>query len=183
MKRIEAMRALLAALPDRLAVCYAGAACEELYASGDDDRYLYVLGSMGLASSIGLGIAVAAGRPVLAFEGDASLLMNLGALVTIAQRAPAGYVLAIVDNGQNASTGGQPTPTATGLDLAAVARAAGCHHVFTCRTANEIRDAVRQIGAEMAVLRLVVEPGDGPRRLVDVDPHALRDRARAYLMR
>ena len=81
-KRHEAIRWLATALPEHSVVGYAGAACEELYAGGDDERFVYVLGSMGLASSIGLGIALCGRRPVLAFEGDGSILMNLGALVT-----------------------------------------------------------------------------------------------------
>jgi sulfopyruvate decarboxylase subunit beta len=180
MKRIDAISVLLRALPGHLAVCYAGAACEELYATGDDERYVYVLGSMGLASSIGLGLALTSRRPVVAMEGDASLLMNLGTLVTTAQHAPANFVLAIVDNGQNASTGGQPTATAHGLDLGALARAAGCARVIACRTESEVAAAARTAsdGTAATVLHLRVAPGDGPRRLVDLPPTVIRDRAR-----
>jgi sulfopyruvate decarboxylase subunit beta len=181
MKRIDAMRALLRALPDRVAICYAGAACEELFASGDDERYLYVLGSMGLASSVGLGIAIASNKPVVAMEGDASVIMNLGTLVTIAERGPANYVLAIIDNAQNASTGGQPTATARGLDLAAVARAAGCKRVISCQTEDDIAAAVRASADGPTILHIRVEPGDGPRRLVDLPATEIRDRARRYL--
>ncbi|MEP6694631.1 MAG: thiamine pyrophosphate-dependent enzyme [Chloroflexota bacterium] len=183
MKRVDAMRALLRAMSDRVAVCYAGAACEELYAAGDDARVVYVLGSMGLASSVGLGMALGSGKPVVAMEGDASVLMNLGTLVTIAQHAPSDYVLAIVDNTQNGSTGGQPTATANGLDLAALARAAGCPRVIVCTTEDEIAAAAREAasGGGPTVLHLRVAPGDGPRRVVDLDPTAIRDRARSYL--
>jgi sulfopyruvate decarboxylase subunit beta len=181
MKRVDAIRALVHAYPDRLAVCYAGAACEELYASGDDPRYLYVLGSMGLASSVGLGIALVSGRPVLALEGDASLLMNLGTLVTIAERAPQDYVLAVIDNAQNASTGGQPTATARGLDLAALARAAGCRRVIRCEAAEDIAAAAGGDERGPTLLHVRVEPGDGPRRTVDIHPDLIRDRARRFL--
>jgi sulfopyruvate decarboxylase subunit beta len=181
MKRIEAMRAVLRALPDRLAICYAGAACEELFASGDEERYLYLLGSMGLASSVGLGVAIATDTRVVAMEGDASVLMNLGTLVTIAQRAPAHYVLAIIDNAQNASTGGQPTATARGLDLAAVARSAGCKRVISCKTEDDITAAVRSTTDGPTILHLRVEPGDGPRRLVDLPATEIRDRTRRHL--
>jgi sulfopyruvate decarboxylase subunit beta len=180
-KRLDAIRALVDAYPDRLAVCYAGAACEELYASGDDPRYLYLLGSMGLASSVGLGIALASGRPVLALEGDASLLMNLGTLVTIAERAPQDFVLAVIDNAQNASTGGQPTATARGLDIAALARAAGCRRVTRCEIAGDIATAARDGAKGPTVLHVRVEPGDGPRRTVDLHPELIRDRARRFL--
>jgi sulfopyruvate decarboxylase subunit beta len=178
MKRGEALRALVDAFPRHIAVCYAGAACEELYARGDEDRFLYVLGSMGLSSSVGLGFSLASAKPVLAMEGDASLLMNLGTLVTIAERAPSDFVLAIVDNAQNASTGGQPTATARGLDLAALARAAGCRHVASCADADAIAAAARGGHKGPTVLHVRVEPGDGPRRTVDLHPDDIRDRAR-----
>jgi sulfopyruvate decarboxylase subunit beta len=185
MKRIEAIEGVLAAMPDRLVVCYAGAACEELYARGDEDRFLYVLGSMGLASSVGLGIALASRTPVVALEGDASVLMNLGTLVTIAQRAPRGFVLGIVDNGQNASTGGQPTATGSGLDLAQVARATGSRNVVTCTTREDIEAAGRELSpsAEPLILHLRIAPGDGPRRVVDLEPVRIRDRARVFVAR
>ena len=185
MRRIDAIEGVLAAMPERLVVCYAGAACEELYARGDEDRFLYLLGSMGLASSVGLGLALASAAPVLAIEGDASILMNLGTLVTIGQRAPRGFVLGIIDNGQNASTGGQPTPTAFGLDLAAVARATGCRNVATCIERRDIDAAAHQLGprAEPTILHLRVTAGDGPRRVVDLDPVRIRERARAYVAR
>ena len=179
MKRHEAVRHLSAALRDHLVVCYAGAACEELFAGGDEDRFLYILGSMGLSSSIGLGVALAARRPVLAFEGDGSLLMNLGTLVTTAQRAPIGFILAIVDNGQHASTGGQRTATAEGADVAALARASGWRDVREFSTIAEIERGALSLGRDGATLvHLKVEPGDGPRRVVDIAPTVLVARAR-----
>ena len=183
MKRHEALRNLSNALREHMVVCYAGAACEELYAGGDDERFLYVLGSMGLSSSIGLGLALTGRRHVVTFEGDGSLLMNLGTLVTTAQRAPAGFVLAIVDNGQHASTGGQKTATAAGLDVAAVARAAGWRDVRTFTTIDEIQRGARSLSRDHATLiHLKIDPGDGPRRLVDVKPADLVARAQRASM-
>ena len=178
-KRHEAVRQLASSLRDHLVVCYAGAACEELFAGGDEDRFLYILGSMGLSSSIGLGLGLIARRPVVAFEGDGSLLMNLGTLVTTAQRAPAGFVLAIVDNGQHASTGGQRTATAAGADVVALARASGWRDVRSFSSLEEIERGARALARDGAtLLHLRVEPGDGPRRVVDLDPSELLARAK-----
>lgn len=181
MKRADAIRSLARALPDHLVVCYAGAACEELYASGDEARFLYVLGSMGLSTSVGLGIALTSRKPVVALEGDASILMNLGSLVTAAQRGRPGFILAIVDNGQNASTGGQPTATASGLDLATIARAVGFGNVVTCASEADIATVASAKAESATFLHLRVEPGDGPRSLVSLDPLTIRDRARRTL--
>lgn len=178
MRRHEAVRTLSTVLHEHLVVCYAGAACEELFAGGDEDRFLYILGSMGLSSSIGLGLALTAHRPVLAFEGDGSLLMNLGTLITTAQRAPAGFVLAIVDNGQHASTGGQKTATAAGVDVGALARASGWRDVRAFTSVEDIERGARSLSRDGAtLLHLMVEPGDGPRRVVDVAPAQLLARA------
>jgi sulfopyruvate decarboxylase subunit beta len=134
---------------------------------------------MGLSSSIGLGLALTARRPVVAFEGDGSLLMNLGTLVTTAQRAPAGFVLAIVDNGQHASTGGQKTATAAGVDVVALARASGWRNIQACSSLDEIEHGARSIVRDGAtLLHLKVEPGDGPRRVVDLEPAELVARAK-----
>lgn len=185
MKRFEALRAIRDAFPEHTLVTYAGAACEELYASGDDERFVYVLGSMGLASSVGLGFALASHAPVVSCEGDGSLLMNLGALVTIGRFAPGNYVLAMIDNGQHGSTGGQSTATSHGVDLSAIARAAGCPLVIACHSRDDIvaaSSAVRGNGTA-AVLHVKVEAGDGPRRTVDLDPSVIRDRARRRVTR
>jgi thiamine pyrophosphate-dependent acetolactate synthase large subunit-like protein len=177
LRRHEALRGLSDAFPEHQVVCYAGAACEELYASGDDERFVYVLGSMGLSSSIGLGLSLAGSRPVLAFEGDGSLLMNLGALVTARQWAPPGFVFAIIDNAQHASTGGQPTATADGLDLAAVARAVGWSNVETVDSLPSIRGALADEARDPRLIHVRVEPGDGPRRRVDLAPAEIVRRA------
>ena len=84
-----------------------------------------MLGSMGLSSSIGLGLATQVNDTVVSVDGDGSVLMNLGTLSTIARQAPKNFILLIVDNGSYGSTGDQPTQTAKGTSLAAIAKAAG----------------------------------------------------------
>jgi hypothetical protein len=106
--------------------------------------------------------------------------MNLGALVTIGRFAPPDYVLAMIDNGQHASTGGQATATSNGVDLSAIARASGCPLIIACKSRADIAAApaaIRENGFA-AVLHVKVEEGDGPRRTVDLDPSLIRDRAR-----
>src|SRR5476649_1690133 len=104
---------------------------------------------MGMASSIGLGLAMA--RPdarVFVLDGDGSLLMNLGSLATIGLLQPPNLVLVVMDNEEYATTGGQKTPTAHGADLAAAARAMRISSTATVRSEAELRDAVHpaQIG-------------------------------------
>lgn len=128
MTRLDATRQLIAALGasgDPI-VASLGHPAYDLYAAGDRAANFYTWGSMGLASSIGLGLAMA--RPdlrVFVLDGDGSLLMNLGSLATIGWVRPANLVIVVWDNEEYATTGGQETATAHGADLDAAARAMG----------------------------------------------------------
>lgn len=124
MNRLEATRQLIAAAGGDPIVASLGHPAYDLYAAGDRAANFYTWGSMGLASSIGLGLAMA--RPdlrVFVLDGDGSLLMNLGSLATIGLLQPPNLVVVVMDNGEYATTGGQPTPTSSGADLELAARA------------------------------------------------------------
>src|SRR5262249_28750991 len=124
MTRLEAARVVVAAAADAPIVASLGHPAYDLFVAGDRPLNFYTWCSMGVASSIGLGLAMA--RPevrVFVLDGDGSLLMNLGSLATIGLVQPPNLVLVVVDNEAYATTGGQPTPTAAGADLEAAARA------------------------------------------------------------
>ena len=91
-----------------------------------------MLGTMGLASSIGLGLALAQDKKVIAIDGDGSVLMNFGTLPTIANNHAPNFILLIIDNGSYGSTGDQTTYTGMKTSLAEVARACGCDNVIEC---------------------------------------------------
>ncbi len=98
----------------------------DLWASGRRPQNFYMLGSMGLAVPIALGVALAQPqRRVFALEGDGSILMQLGALTTIAMLRPKNLAIVVMDNGSYQITGAQPTATAAGADIVAMARGAG----------------------------------------------------------
>ena len=98
----------------------------DLWAAGRRPQNFYMLGSMGLAIPIALGVAIAQPqRKVIALEGDGSLLMMLGCLTTIGARQPSNLVIVVMDNGAYEITGGQQTASAQGTDFAAIARGAG----------------------------------------------------------
>jgi thiamine pyrophosphate-dependent acetolactate synthase large subunit-like protein len=98
----------------------------DLWCSGQRPENFYMLGSMGLAIPIALGVALAQPhRRVIALEGDGSLLMQLGCLSTVAIRAPQNLTIVVMDNGIYQITGAQPTATAAAVDLVAIARASG----------------------------------------------------------
>ena len=126
MKRLEALNAVYDRLQDRIVVTIMGAVAAELQSIGHRPNFFYLQHAMGLASSMGLGIALARPeRQVVVFDGDGSILMNLGGLTTLARYRPRNLLHVIFDNESLLSVGGFPTATATGSDLAGIARAAG----------------------------------------------------------
>jgi sulfopyruvate decarboxylase subunit beta len=132
MRRFECLTAAAAMVTDQIVVTNNGGASTEWAAVGPPDGHLQVK-TLGLCSSIGLGIAIALPRrTVIVFDGDGSLLMNLSTLPTIAGRRPANFVHVVFDNGVYEASGGTDTQTAggrAGTDLAAMARAAGIAEV------------------------------------------------------
>jgi thiamine pyrophosphate-dependent acetolactate synthase large subunit-like protein len=128
MRRFECLTEAASIVTDQLVVTNNGGASTEWAAVGPADSHLQVK-TLGLCSSIGLGIALALPRrTVVVFDGDGSLLMNLSTLATIAGRRPANLVHVVFDNGVYEASGGTRTQTApdrAGADLAAMARAAG----------------------------------------------------------
>jgi thiamine pyrophosphate-dependent acetolactate synthase large subunit-like protein len=145
MTRLEATRLLVSALgQDQTTpvVASLGHPAYDLFAAGDRPGNFYTWGSMGLASSIGLGLAMAQpGRRVVVLDGDGSLLMNLGSLATIGWTRPANLIVVVWDNQSYATTGGQDTATAHGADLAAAARAMGIRQSVTVWTESDLRGA------------------------------------------
>lgn len=140
MKRIEVMQAVAAR--EGLIVCNLGFPGRELFSLSDKPSHFYMLGSMGMASSIGLGLARAQEKRVYVIDGDGSLLMNLGSLATIAHHAPHNYCLIVIDNGGYSSTGNQPTSTSGRTDLAAIARAAGIATVQAFDNLQDLEDCL-----------------------------------------
>jgi thiamine pyrophosphate-dependent acetolactate synthase large subunit-like protein len=117
----------------------------DLWAAGPRPSNFYMLGSMGLAAPIALGVAIAQpARKVFALEGDGSLLMQLGALATIAARRPANLVIIVWDNGLYQITGRQNTLTSTVADLVAIAKGAGLARSDWARDEESFVDLVQQ---------------------------------------
>jgi thiamine pyrophosphate-dependent acetolactate synthase large subunit-like protein len=136
--RLEATRYLVSRASQALIVAGPGNAKFDLAAAGDRPQHFYIWNSLGLAPSVGLGLALTQPKQqVIVLDGDGGTLMNPGALVTIARMAPSNLLHIVWDNGQYQLTGGQPTATATVTDLAAMGRGAGLQHVAAVTTMSE----------------------------------------------
>jgi thiamine pyrophosphate-dependent acetolactate synthase large subunit-like protein len=135
LNRLQATRYIVEHVTDEPIIASLGNAKFDLFAAKDRPQNFYMWNSMGLASSMGLGLAMA--RPhqkVIVLDGDGALLMNLNSLATEATRAPENLVHIVWDNRQFEMTGGQPTHTAFRTDLARVAHGAGLDKVETVET-------------------------------------------------
>src|SRR5262245_13250744 len=149
MTRLEATRQLAATLADDPVVASLGHPAYDLFATGDRDTYFYTWGSMGLASSIGLGLAMAQPEQrVIVLDGDGSLLMNLGSLATIGWVQPKNLVVIVWDNGVYGTTGGQDTATVHGTNLAGAATAMGIGNVATAETVDGLARVLERVDAE-----------------------------------
>jgi sulfopyruvate decarboxylase subunit beta len=142
MKRIDCLEAIYDELSECAVVTIMGAVAVELYSLGHRPNFFYLEHAMGLASSMGLGIALAQPeRPVVVIDGDGSVLMNLGGLTTLARYAPPNLTHIVFDNESLLSVGGFPTATSTGSDIARIAEAAGIPSTTTVRTIAEFTRA------------------------------------------
>jgi len=158
MMRVEALRAIYDRLENRVVVTIMGAVAAELQSIGHRPNFFYLQHAMGLASSMGLGIALT--RPdtdVIVLDGDGSVLMNLGGLTTLARYRPKNLVHVIFDNESLLSVGGFPTATSTGSDLAAIAAAAGIPHTTTVRDVESLARAVDQAIAARELTTIVAK--------------------------
>ncbi len=184
LSRLQLTRRLLSLLRDNGAhrdaavVAGIGNTNFDLFAAGDRPQNFYMLGSMGLAASIALGVALAQpARQVVALEGDGSILMNLGCLATIAAAAPRNLTVILWDNGLYQITGRQRSATAAATDLVAVARGAGIARSDWAADepsfAGLVERALREDGPALIAARIDDAPGAGR---PDRDPVLLKDR-------
>ena len=157
MLRSKCIEAIYPELADKLVVTNMGACAQELYDLGHRDNFFYLQHAMGLASSIGLGLAQSLPQfKTVVLDGDGSVLMNLGTFATLARYRPGNLVHIVFDNGSLLSTGGFPSHTAEGItDLAAIARGAGVPHVDSVTTAFDFMAAAAD-AFERAALSVIV---------------------------
>ena len=177
MIRNDVLKTLVPLIRDQLVVCNIGAPSQELFALDDEPSNFYMLGTMGLSSSIGFGLALAQEKTVISIDGDGSVLTNLATLSTIANNPRDNFILLIIDNGSYGSTGDQPTYAGGKTSLAAVARACGCENVLevpASETAATLKDA---LGAQrMTVIVSKCESGNVKVPVIAMNPITIRER-------
>ena len=160
-------------IDEELIICNIGFPSRELYEISDRSKNFYMIGSMGLASSIGLGLALS--RPhedVVVIDGDGSLLMNMGSLVTVFAANPSNLTWIVIDNGAYGSTGNQDT-YAQVVDLVDIARGVGFKN---CGYFDgiDLKDYIKRDGASFIVYE--TEAGNSSAPIIDIDPITIKER-------
>ena len=177
MIRSDILKDIAPVLRDQLVVCNIGLPSQELHMIDDQPSTFYMLGTMGLSSSIGFGLALAQDKKVISIDGDGSVLTNFGTLPTIANNARDNFILLIIDNGSYGSTGDQPTYAGKKTSLAAVARACGCENVVEVAaedTGKALQEAIK--GNQMTIIVAKCKSGNIPVPVITMDPVVIRDR-------
>ena len=178
MNRFDLTQRLVSKLKDEAVIGGIGNTNFDLWAAGHRPQNFYMLGSMGLAFPIALGVALAQpDRRVFALEGDGSLLMQLGALSTIAALKPKNLIMIVMDNGIYQITGSQPTPAASHTDIVAVALASGLANSTWAADEDDFERLIEQskqaAGPTLIGVRIDDKPGTGTTRR---DPVQIRER-------
>jgi len=156
MLRVDALQAIYPELEKRIVVTIMGAVAAELYTLGHRPNFFYLEHAMGLASSMGLGLALAMPQhKVIVIDGDGSLLMNLGTLSTMARYRPGNLLHIVFDNESLLSVGGFPTATSTGTDLAGIARASGVPSVMEANTPDSLARSVHEALASNTLTTII----------------------------
>ena len=177
MIRSEILKEIAPIISNQLVVCNIGLPSQELHLIDDQPSNFYMLGTMGLASSIGLGLALAQDKKVISIDGDGSVLTNFGTLPTIANNVANNFILLIIDNGSYGSTGDQPTYAGQKTSLSEVATACGCERVIEC-TAEETADVLKKAidSDEMTIIVSKCESGNITVPVIAMDPVEIRSR-------
>lgn len=184
MKRYDAIKKIVETISDdELLISNIGFPSRELYGIKDRKRTFYMSGSMGMATPIGLGVALALEQQqndtkVIVIDGDGSLLMNFGELVTVYAQNPENLIIALIDNEAYGSTGSQET-YASRINLSNIAKSIGfkeVHHINAKDTVDNIdmRNYIDKKGP--VFLHIKVNPGNSDAPIIDLTPSKIKNR-------
>lgn len=174
--RFGVIKSIIPALKGNLVVCNLGVPCKELHAALPQESNFYMLGSMGMAAPIGLGVALNTNKRVFVIDGDGSILMNPGTLATVASNAPGNLTIIAIDNASYGSTGGQPTLTGGCVDLLALAQAMGIKNALRACDGKSILEAAMDMKDGPAFIHAPAIAGNSDSPNIPLDRLEIKDR-------
>jgi sulfopyruvate decarboxylase subunit beta len=183
MKRYDAIKRIVETVDDEFIVSNIGFPSRELFGIKDRKHTFYMSGSMGMATPIGLGLSLALeeqidNRKVIVIDGDGSMLMNFGELVTVFAQNPSNLIIALIDNEAYGSTGSQET-YASRISLSDIARSIGFKEVYYIDAKNSVDDIDMQdyVNKKGPVfLHIKVNPGNSDAPIIDLSPSKIKNR-------
>lgn len=169
--RARAIAALLELLTDQPVIICNGFPSREAYKIADRPTHFYMIGSMGVAAAIGLGVALnKPNKKVVVFDGDGNVLMGMGTLATVGALKPKNFVHVVLDNEVYGSTGNQPTISNV-VRLEQVAKAAGYAHVERVIEREDIiyefKDMLKKDGPSMLLIKVTEQAEDAGRVMIE----------------
>ncbi len=156
--RFQILQTIAPYIDGKIVVCNLGYPSRELYAVKHQPSNFYMLGSMGMASSIGLGVSLFTKKEVIVIDGDGSLLMNPSSLATIARMGPKNLTILAVDNGVHGSTGNQPTAANSCADLEFVASGFGIENSYKASSKKDLAEIFEELGGGPNFIHALAKP-------------------------
>lgn len=181
MTRYAAIELIMEHVDDQIVIGNTGIPSKELYAVKDRPLNFYMLGSLGLASSIGVGLSIGQGREVWVLDGDGSLLMNPNALLSVSMFGESNLTVFAIDNASWGSTGDQVTPTLDHVDLEVLARAYGIECTFKVHSAADLAKAIESRHDGPRLVHFIARPGSADVSNVPLSTVEMKDRFMAAL--
>lgn len=183
MKRYDAIKKIITDLDDELVISNIGFPSRELYGIKDRNNNFYMSGSMGMATPIALGLSLALeeksdDRKVIVIDGDGSLLMNFGELITVYAQNPSNLIIALIDNEAYGSTGSQETYTSK-VNLSNIAKSIGYNEVYYVDARNSVDNIdIKQYldKKEPVFLHIKVKSGNTKAPIIDKTPSQIKNR-------
>ena len=177
MIRKEAISTVVEKIGNHPIISANGFISRDLFEACDKNSNFYMIGSMGLASSIGLGVALKkTKKKIFVFDGDGNILMNIGSLITIGTTKPKNLVHVIFDNSSHESTGGQPTVT-NKTQLSKIAKSVN-YKVFQAKTKNQLVKILKKIklvpGPIMVIVK--IEKSGVISKRINIEPIKIKNR-------
>ncbi|MFX1313470.1 MAG: sulfopyruvate decarboxylase subunit beta [Promethearchaeota archaeon] len=183
MKRYDVIKKIVEYLDDEIIVCNLGAPSRELFNIKDRTMNFYMLGSMGLVSSIAFGIAISKPKKkVICIDGDGSILMNLGSLSTIANNNPYNLTLIVIDNSSYGSTGDQKTYTSNKTKLDIIAKGAGFESINIIEKEEDIIQNLKDLGDGCHFVLIKTQPGNAHVENIPLLPEEIKKRFRKVII-
>lgn len=171
-KRIDGIKEIMKDITDELVVCNIGVPTKELFQVKDRSRNFYMIGSMGLVESIGLGLALSQDETVVVIDGDGSLLMNMGSLITTSHNQCNNLIWIVINNGAYGSTGNQTTYMED-IDLVKIAKDSGFEYAYEFNNIN-FKEILKS--KKCTFIEYKLEAGNSDAPVIDLSPDEVRDR-------